>query len=230
MCVLREDSQLVDGDEYLRLVPLHRPIQMYFGIVGEVVLTDECKPCFERLFGGAHKRGRFFEWPGAEAIYVCPGTGAVVEPTPSQNIRGAPVHLLVAQQIKGAIPAGDGVPSEAVGQHTTRMIPRILTVEGYERLMGGGAKDAEHRCIQSQRHTGSGRPAVMLRPMYPNLVRMMNCALHRRHLSEEEIVADPGDVPPASMAWEDFEQHGGNTAFQAYLNDRMARHLGMRVN
>ena len=91
--VLVEDLSIAGRDiqNYLKLVPLHKPFQMSFAVVGEVIFTQNCYWGLKEHYDSYP--GKHFAWPGIEAITICPGTGKTV------GYGDGAVHILVAGNV-----------------------------------------------------------------------------------------------------------------------------------
>ena len=138
--MLREDLAHADAAR----VPAHdMGKSMEHCLVAEVKYTTMCAQSFRAFYSDASNKGRFFDWPGGEAVCVCPGTGRRVETSTRER------HLLVATQMCGFRVVG------GTAHCLTRIIPRILTLEGYERLVGT-AKGAPNR----QTHLPPNAPRI----------------------------------------------------------------------
>eukprot|EP00966_Prymnesium_polylepis_P049921 1155460-Prymnesium_polylepis.1 len=89
-------------DLYMTCVPLHVPHQTAFAVFGECVWTEECARDFKRFYdhGGSGGDGKMFQWPGGDAVGVCPATGARVAPD------GKTRHLLIACEMAGSVAKG----------------------------------------------------------------------------------------------------------------------------
>ena len=154
--VLQEDRPAPDGlKQYCSHVPAHSGgFAMELCLIAEVAWTQECYYNLQEFYRpSGSQAGRFFEWPGIEGIAVCPGTGEAVQPDGMhhRDTRGKKLHLLCAHSIHGFHQPGSEL------NILDRVIPRILTVEGFERLMGGVA-GSPNRCVKGK-------------PVYPDALR-----------------------------------------------------------
>ena len=91
--VLVEDLSIAGRDiqNYLKLVPLHKPFQMSFAVVGEVIFTQNCYWGLKAHYDSYP--GKHFAWPGIEGITICPGPGKTV------GYGDGAVHILVAGNV-----------------------------------------------------------------------------------------------------------------------------------
>jgi hypothetical protein len=119
--ILKEDMWREDPAKYRTEVPTHMPFPVVYAIIGEVLCTQrdyaDMKPYCKEV-------GQHFEWPGVDCIGICPGTGRKVPFGMTEK------HFLVANVIQGTVIQEESLIS------FTRIVPRILTKEGYERRMG----------------------------------------------------------------------------------------------
>ena len=138
--------------EHLKRVPGHAPMPSEFAVLGEVVWTPDCKRELAAFYdhGGSGGDGKFFRWPGGDAIGVCPCTGETVKTD------GRTRHILVACEMQG---------QKAVGSHLhscTRILPRILTRLGFESMV-----DSSQACTVTLRHTSTGDTTEENVPFFP---------------------------------------------------------------
>jgi hypothetical protein len=97
-------------------------------LVEEAVFTSNCAASFTDFYqSDPSNKGALFEWPAIEAIATCPGTGKRV------GFSSKRAHILVACEMVGFCRQGSSLRA------ATRIIPRILTLEGFECLMSGCA-------------------------------------------------------------------------------------------
>jgi hypothetical protein len=124
--ILKEDMLRGDGpldpEEYFTQVPIHTPFQVVYAVIAEVLWTQMDYADMKPFYGT--EVGRYFEWPGVDCIGICPGTGRKVPFSMTEK------HFLVACVLQGTVLQQGQLISP------TRIMPRILTKEGYERLMG----------------------------------------------------------------------------------------------
>ena len=189
--------------KYFELVPAHAPCLMSFALVGEVVWTPGCERDMLEFYSQPSNNGTLFQWPGGECVGVCPGTGQKVAPD------GKTVHLLVANQMHGTATQGSCL------NMLTRLMPRILTLEGYRAMLGpedapGYKGHITSTVVEKDLRTGEklGAPKRVTRPMYPDVLR--------------DIVSS-GKTPerpmPACDAWEAFHASGRYLALERMLED-----------
>jgi tetratricopeptide (TPR) repeat protein len=134
------------------VVPPHNSPVTEMMVLGECLWTPMCMSSL-----CDHYRdypGRYFKWPSGKTIGTCPSTGKTICPDTST------VRLMVIYNIWGAVQTG------GTQQSMSRPMPRIMTVEGYERLVGGTPAD-HHRCIL---HRLSENEATRI-PFYPDFVQ-----------------------------------------------------------
>lgn len=180
---------------YLARVPAHGPMPSTYAVLGEVVWTKECQRELAAFYdhGGSGGDGKFFRWPGGDAIGTCPGTGAPVKTD------GRTRHLLVACEMQGVKELGEEL------HEATRILPRVLTREGYMRMVG---EEGPHcSCVVTRRSLSTG---AFLReetvPFFP-------LGLHRFSLWGEKAV-------PASKGWAIWHAHGNYAAYERLREDK----------
>jgi hypothetical protein len=195
--MLREDMRRgraeFNTEEYFTHVPLHSPSQVVYAVIREVIWT---KPDFLD-FTDFYKTepGKLFDWPGAECVSLCPGTGEQVSYSHTEK------HLLVACNLQGNVFRGSTLHG------LTRIMPRILTIKGYEKMMG---PSGDHRCVMiSKKESSVGTEKV---EFYPTALRLMK----------------GNGVMTASQAYDEFHSSGLYKAFERLLDDERAN-LSSRV-
>ena len=160
----------------------------------------------EAFYDHPSNKGSHFDWPRGEIIELCPATGRKVKTNNST------VHLLVATSMTGISTRGNKL------LQLTRIMPRILTLEGYEQIMGG---EGLHRQVKSERvrrtRLGDGfetEPVTetVARDFYPEVAR--------------EICGR--SVLSATEAWEKWSRVGKFNAFDRLLKDKSSQ-AGMTV-
>jgi hypothetical protein len=199
MQVLREDVSRGHAEGYFTQVPLHTPDQVVYAVIGEVVWTKPDFLDFTDFF--KNEPGKLFDWPGAECVPICPGTGEKVSYSRTEK------HLLVACKLMGNVYRGSTLHA------VSRIMPRILTIKGYEKMMG---PSGDHRCVTiSKKESSVGKEKV---EFYPTAFRLMK----------------GNGVMTASQAYDEFHGSGLYKAFERLLDDEIAKlpsRIGnMRVN
>jgi hypothetical protein len=167
---LQEDSEQTclqagfesNGKNWMKLVPPHSPITTELMVLGEVIVHPGC------LAGLRHQYslypGKYFKWPGGENIGVCPMTGEHVVADAKT------IYLMVTWTMFGSFRVGSDV------HVLNRVWPRILTLKGYERMVGGTIKQ-EHRCVGRTKVTMERASGVeklrekVWAPFYPDVVK-----------------------------------------------------------
>jgi MYND finger len=175
------------------VVPLHAPSVYRYIVIAEVVYTPLCQHSLGEHYG----TGLHFAWPGEEAIGLCPGTGVNVQPDSTSR------HILVAFNMMGT--------QRVEGDHFIacyRIVPRILTIAGYERMVA----ENERQAVDIGAHTTRDNATIHPHPFYPDVVRAMT----RRLISDNPLapsvllggisgVFEPLEPPlTAEQAWEKF--------------------------
>lgn len=126
----RRFNGLSDKESWFRyncLVPPHSPALVKYGVIREVVWTRSCESSLNAFYSKKCTQEKLFEWPGAKCIGISPGTG--------QRVPFSTTALLVVEVLQGNVLSGETLKS------ITRIMPRILTYEGYERMVWpGGVK------------------------------------------------------------------------------------------
>jgi hypothetical protein len=137
--------------------------------------------------------GNRFEWPGVDCIGICPGTGKKVPFSMTEK------HILVACELQATV--------LQQGQHivSLRITPRILTKEGYERLMG---PPGPHRQL-SPVVNGKSQERV---EFYPTAF--------------SDIAKKTAAFSTASMAYDEFCAAGLYKAFELWLEKEGKAHDG----
>jgi len=178
--------------------------------VGEVVFTRACEECFLEFYSRPSNRGRLFAWPDGACVAVCPGTGARVAPD------GKSVHILVACQMHGATARGSTL------HQLTRIMPRLLTLEGYRAMLGPedapgfpGYQGVVRSVATRVDPTGKalGPPQTTMRPFYPEVLRSM-CGGGGGGKGKA-----PKRPASANEAWERFHGAGLYLALERLLED-----------
>jgi hypothetical protein len=187
-------SNRFQATEYCKLVPPHdNGSPMRLCLICEVVYTAVCKMGHEKMHSPANvaNQGAYFDWPDTEGMATCPGTGEHIKPDRKR------MHLLAVHEIHGSRRSG------TEEHYVSRFIPRILTLEGYERLMGGTSADAANRCITA---TSGNRVQ-----MYPELFRLMTTGRPKQRA--------PKHPKPVGFAWGEFHDSGRFLAYERYCMD-----------
>jgi hypothetical protein len=195
--VLREDmrrgSAEFNAEEYFTQVPLHTPHQVIFAVIREVIWTKQDFDEFSDFY--KTEPGKLFDWPGAECVAICPGTGEKVPYSRTEK------HLLVACNLQGNVIRGTTLHG------LTRIMPRILTIKGYEKMMG---PSGDHRCVMiSKKEKSVGTEKV---EFYPTAFRLMKGK----------------GVMTASQAYDEFHSSGLYKGFERLLDDEKAN-LSSRI-
>ena len=193
--------------EYCTQVPMHTPHLVVFAVIREVTWNKVDFDDFADFYKS--EPGSLFDWPGAECIPICPGTGEKVPYSQTQK------HILVACNLQGTVIRGSALNG------LTRIMPRILTFKGYEKMMGPSVYTSgdDHRCVMiSKKEPGTPEKVEL----YPTALRLMK----------------GNHVMPASMAYDEFHTNGLYKAFERMLDDEKAdavklcnsRVAGMKVD
>ena len=150
-----------NGDHWLQLVPPHTPHLTELMVLGEVIVHQAC------LAGLRHQYslypGKYFKWPHGDNIDICPMTGKRIVPDAKT------IYLMVTWTMFGSFRVGSDV------HVLNRVWPRILTIEGYEKMVGGEKYD-EHRSlgrmkVTVERSSGKEKREKVWSPFYPDGVR-----------------------------------------------------------
>ena len=172
------------------LVPVHIHCPKKLILIAEVIYTDQCRFQMEEFYGrhNLENRGRYFDWPAM--IDACVGTGERVKTSHKR------VHIMCAETIVGMVKMGDQE------QHLIRLVPRILTLEGFEKIMGNS--DDKRRFIAT---TGSKYKGQQL---YPELLRK-TCSkdLKKNMRPKKPITFNKG--------WELFHESGRYLAYERFV-------------
>mmetsp|Transcript_36286 Transcript_36286/g.116245 ORF Transcript_36286/g.116245 Transcript_36286/m.116245 type:complete len:329 (-) Transcript_36286:217-1203(-) len=171
-----------------KVVPPHQPVLMSFAVVGECVWTRACAIEMCDFYGSEANRGALFDWPDGNAVPVCPATGDTV--TPDQRT----VHLLVACNV-----AGSSVATGDATRQLTRIIPRVLTIDGYKRMFA--TKDHQQVDDNDVPRTHDRRARV---DFYPTAMRAM-------------LSGGKCRVLPASALWAEWHANGYYLAYERGL-------------
>ena len=136
--------------QYKTRVPPHSPPIVTFGVIGYCVWTRACQQQMTQFFQA--RPGDLFQCPGGECVGVCPSTGTEIP------CDGQTKHLLVATMQQGTVIRGSTI------EMLTRVMPRVLTLEGYEAMMGPAG---DHRRVKFQVNTTG---EVQTQEFYPTRV------------------------------------------------------------
>lgn len=210
--VLKEDLSACSGPDatkkYFARVPPHDAGQrMQLCLIAEVGFTRACEFGLNDFYRPqGPNAGKCFEWPGIDAIVTCPGTGEKVKPD-----GGKRMHLLVAHSISGYQMHGSKL------EIFDRIIPRILTIEGHERLMGGEPGSA-NRFVEGEAVHADGTQEITRNLVYPDALRRTTNA------------KAPKRLQPMSQAWEGFHESGRYLMYERYVQEQRicARNAGSR--
>ena len=215
--VLREDLAHADA----RRVPGHDMGKwMEHCLVGECRFTVSCQMSFASFYSSADNKGRFFDWPGGEAVGICPGTGADVFPSAKERV------LLVATQMCGF--RLDGGAATCL----TRIIPRILTLAGYERLMGEKEEEGGRGAAagSSGNRNANRRRLAHLPPDAPGIAPGTGTPQQAfpdllRRMARQPPQKPPRHLPAAGDMWAQFHANG---RYKAYERHRETLQFGVR--
>ena len=177
---------------YLAQVPNHFPQPSVYAVIGQVVWTKGCQRELAAFYdhGGSGGDGKFFRWPGGDAIGICPATGTAV------RTDGRTPHLLVVCEMQGCKAIGTGL------HQCFRLLPRILTREGYMRMV----REGERNCVRTLRSAASGEVVEDSVPFFPEGLRYFSAW---------------GDkVVPASQGWSTWHAQGAYAAYERLLEDK----------
>jgi hypothetical protein len=185
---LRENSTIPG------LVPKHNlGMPMEFCLVAEVCFTMCCKLEFTNHYNH-DSHGSLFDWPGIEAILTCPGTGKSIEPDSKALV------VLVAFNMYGYYMEGTSL------NRLTRVIPRLVTLAGLERLLG---ELGSSNRLASYSGPGKRPGCEEMQEMYPNLLR---------RFAGQKPNKLPRRLPSASKAWDEFHASGRYCSFERYCS------------
>ena len=126
-------------------------------------------------------------------VEICPGTGKKVPTSPTKR------RLLVASRMCGWSARPDG-PTCML----TRVIPRILTLEGYEKMLGHTPRGSPNRLTQVS-GPGAKKGSSVLQEVYPDLLRRMAGLKPGKQRKR---------LPAAQRAWEAFHDTGHYLAYE----------------
>jgi len=178
-------------------VPLHNfGTSTEFLLVAEVRYTNMCEMALKDFYSHKNK-GRMFDWPGIDAIETCPGTGERI-PTHSKELR-----LLAAFQMHGYFISGGSL------HKLTRVIPRILTMNGLNRLFGCTPPGSPNR-VACYTGTGGCPGCDDMQDIYPDLLRRFAGQKPRK---------EPRKPPTANNAWEAFHEDGRYCAYERFVDN-----------
>ena len=179
-------------EEYAKKVPYHSPLPIEYGIIGEVIWTKADYEDMDAYFRQSVQKGVLFKkWPGAESVGICPGTGKRVPFSRSKK------HLLILCNMMGTVIRDGDVCA------LTRLMPRILTIEGYHKLLG---PDKEDGCIPKRIGGHQKDAKTILTEFYPKQLRIFN--------------ANKPKFLTASMAYDIFHQ-SDYKLYERYLERKM---------
>ena len=179
----------------MRVVPHHDcGDYMEYLLIEEVHYTMMCRVSFDCFYSQTANRGKRFNWPRIEAVETCPGTGRKVATSPTER------RLLVCSRMMGWSLSPDGETMHLM----TRILPRILTLQGYENLLGHTPEGSPNR-ITKVSGPGAKKGSNVLQEIYPDLLRRM--AGLKPHKQRKKLST-------ASDAWNTFNSNGNYTAYE----------------
>jgi hypothetical protein len=195
---------------YQELVPLHAPALAFFAVIREVIYTPLCDMQMRFFYAMPSNQGQMFAWPNGDCIGICPGTGERVMPDDKT------VHLLVAYNMQGTVMRGKSV------RLVTRIMPRILTLKGYDAMLGpkddtsfpgwqGNVTSTLVQCFDPQKggmQPPPDTPITQYQPFYPDVLRILSDGEIRRKRPMT-----------ANDAWEEFNNLGRFKALERMLLD-----------
>jgi len=195
--LLKEDfswggQEQFDPKQYYSKVPIHSPTQVIYAVIAEVLWTEIDYLEMKAYYDG--ELGKYFDWPGVECVGICPGTGEKVPFSMTDK------HLLVACNLQGSTMQGNSLVM------TTRVMPRILTRAGYEKMMGPSG--GPHRTILISKTLDGPKEPV---PFYPDFF-------------QETQRANPYFYG-ASRAYDQFHATGLYKAFERWLDDEKGKYM-----
>lgn len=191
--LIQEDMGTVEKKMYYKQVPPHSISPVTYAVVGEVSWTRRDYDFWGKCHASPDTRGEFAEaWPGGGCVGLCPGTGAAVPCSSTEK------HLLVVSFLTAI--AGHPKP-------LMRMLPRILSIEGYKKLVKGNDDDIV--CVHGQDMK-----------FYPDGLRRMeelNMMCYNNNVGEEigEI-----NMPPTTKRYTEFSQAGYWYALERFSQRR----------
>lgn len=196
--VLSEDTGGLSPEEYSKIVPTHIPTRLL--VVGECVLTADCVETLTEHY--KRNRGTFFEWPGAEVIWRCPVTGRKHDPNHQETL------LLVIQTMFGLFIPRSGTGSQLL----TRQMPRLLSLEGYERMMNKRTLPAT--TVKKDAATGAVIDETVHEvPVYPDAVVAHFQQLRRQHEPNNRVEWRTWDVAKKRSSASNTWRLGGCTTY-----------------
>jgi len=146
-----------------------------------VTFTKKCAIGFKDHYDTGNA-GAYLTWPGGDACGVCQATGTKIKPDSKTR------HLLIVWEMAGR--AANGVLCYLV-------IPRILTREGYEKIMGG---PGNHRCTAKDKTFYTPR-----RQTFDGTLG--------------ELCSWGKGAPPAGAAWSQVHSDGTYCAIERWFKD-----------
>jgi hypothetical protein len=220
-CTLVEDRQLkqfldqgLSMEEALKryhtkVLPHDMCQPMLLCLIEEVIFNANSKMQFEHFYRAAGQNaGKYFDWPGGDAVATCPGTGEAIQPDRKRR------HLLVAHQMWGSY-----MHDSSLSQ-LSRIIPRILTMEGFEKLMGTPAENRRLKFTVNARDMAKEKSL----DVYPEFLRAMtsngndvNAAMRLAFTSKTK---QPKKLKNANDAWQDFHDSGRYLAFERAMENK----------
>ncbi len=178
-----------------------------FAIVGEVIWTKYDYADFKQYYDDPDKKGRLFDWPGAEVVGICPGTGKQVEYSHTTT------HLLVVCNMYGSAIRGNSV------NILSRLMPRILTLEGYYRMLGPTKKDRRMESFRAASRVNGEAMINSEKEFYPEELRSMN--MMRGYSSMAKGGARHSTPMTASMAYDRYHASGEYTQYERYMEGKV---------
>jgi hypothetical protein len=199
------------GKRYHTRVPAHLPSPMMFCVIGEVTWTTKSKFVMDQYYhpDGVNK-GKHCQWPGGNAVAVCPATGVIVQPDTEER------YLLVAQRLQGMCEKDSHI------NLVDRIMPRILTLPGYDKIM---ENDPRSRGVRTMKTTGQGQQVESHLEFSPHIVRTLSECIRSMAMRDVDVQASMAfeineKFPvPAHIAWEVWTGSGQYEVFDRFLND-----------
>ena len=187
---------------YFEKVPFHSPLPVRYAIIGEVVWTKHDYEDFEHYFDDPMRKGALFEWPGAEAVGICPGTGKRVKYSYTKK------HLLIVCNMYGQAIRGSSF------NLLSRLMPRILTIEGYYKMLGPDKRD---RCVPAVVKHGRGPWETSQEEFYPKQLEFVNSTVRGQGYPS---TAANGAPMFASRAYDRYHASGEYTKYERYMENK----------
>mmetsp|Transcript_27826 Transcript_27826/g.34365 ORF Transcript_27826/g.34365 Transcript_27826/m.34365 type:complete len:470 (+) Transcript_27826:123-1532(+) len=187
---------------YFEKVPFHHAIPVRYAIIGEVVWTKHDYADFENYFNDPMRKGALFEWPGAEAVGICPGTGKRVKYSYTKK------HLLVVCNMYGQAIRGSSF------NVLSRLMPRILTIDGYYKMLGPDKRD---RCVPAKVKHGQGSWETSQEEFYPKQLEFVNSTVRGRGYPSTDANGAPMF---ASAAYSRYHASGEYTKYERYMENK----------